>query len=55
MHQKEERSVIRFLSSEGMKPNEIHRQMTVLYGKAWLSLQQFYEKTRKFMNVIRYD
>jgi hypothetical protein len=36
MHQKEERSVIRFLSSEVVKPIEIHRQMKVQYGDACL-------------------
>ena len=46
----EQRSVIRFLSSEGVKPIEIHRQMKVQYGDACLSLQQVYEWTRKFMN-----
>jgi hypothetical protein len=51
MHQKEERSVIRFLSSEGVKPIEIHRQMKVQYADACLSLQQVYESTRKFMTV----
>jgi succinylarginine dihydrolase len=55
MHQKEERSVIRFLSSEGVKPIEIHRQMKVHYGDACLSLQEVYERTRKFMNGIRFD
>ena len=50
MHQKEQRSVIRFLSSEGVKPIEIHRRMKVQYGDACLSLQQVYEWTRKFMN-----
>jgi hypothetical protein len=55
MHQKEERSDIRFLSSEGMKPIEIHRQMKVEYGDACLSLQQVYERNRKFMNGIRSD
>jgi hypothetical protein len=53
MHQKEERSVIRLLSSEGVKPIEIHRQLKVQYGDACLSLQQMYERTRKFMNGIR--
>ena len=48
----EERSVIRFLSSEGAKPIEIHRQIKVQYGDACLSLQQVYEWTRKFMNGI---
>jgi len=40
MHQEEQRSVIRFLSSEGVKPIKIHRQMKVQYGDACLSLQQ---------------
>jgi len=44
----EQRSVIRFLSSEGVKPIEIHRRMTVQYGDVCLSLQQVYEWTRKF-------
>ena len=48
----EERSVIRFLCSEGMKPVEIHRRMKVQYGDAFLSIQQVYEWTRKFMNGI---
>jgi hypothetical protein len=46
----EQRSVIRFLSCEGVKPNEIHRRIKVHYGDACLSLQQMYEWTRKFMN-----
>jgi len=46
----EQRPVIRFLSSEGVKPIEIHRRMKVQYGDACLSLQQVYEWTRKFMN-----
>ena len=41
-----------FLSSEGLKPIEIHRRMEVQYGDACLSLQQVYEWTRKFMNGI---
>jgi len=48
----EQRSVIRFLSSEGVKPIEIHRRMKVQYGDACLSLQQVYQWTRKFMNGI---
>jgi len=35
-----------------VKPIEIHRRMKVQYGDACLSLQQVYEWTRKFMNVI---
>jgi len=41
-----------FLSSEGVKPIEIHRRKKVQYGDACLSLQQMYEWTRKFMNGI---
>jgi hypothetical protein len=49
---KEQRSVIRSLSSEGVKPIEINQQMKVQYGDACLSVQQVYEWTRKFMNGI---
>jgi hypothetical protein len=42
----EQRSVIRFLSSEGTKPIEIHRRMKVQYGEACLLLQQVYEWSR---------
>ena len=52
MHQRRTPSVIRFLSSEGVKPIEIHPRMNVQYGDACLSLQQVYEWTRKFMNGI---
>jgi len=48
----EQRSVIRFLSSEGVKPIEIHGRMKVQYGDACLSLQQVYQWTGKFMNGI---
>ena len=48
----EQRSVIRFVSSEELKPVEIHRRMKVQYGDACLSLQQVYEWTRKFMNGV---
>ena len=48
----EQRSVIRFLSTEGVKPIEIHRRMKVQYGDACLSLQKVYEWTRKFMNGV---
>jgi len=48
----EQRSVTRFLRSEGVKPIEIHRRMIVQYGDEYLSLQQLYEWTRKFMNDI---
>jgi hypothetical protein len=48
----EQRSVIRFLSNEGMKPTEIHRRMKVQYGEACLSLQQVYEWSTKFRNSV---
>ena len=48
----EQRSDIRFLSSEGVKPIEIHRRMKVQYGDACASLQQMHEWTRKFVNGI---
>ena len=38
----EQRSVVCFLSSEWVKPIEIHRRMKVQYGDACLSLQQVY-------------
>jgi len=41
-----------FLSSEGVKTIEAHRRMNVQYSDAFLSLQQVYEWTRKFMNGI---
>jgi hypothetical protein len=38
---------------EGVKPIEIHRRMKFQYGgDACLSLQQVYERTKKFMNGI---
>ena len=48
----EQRSVIRFLSSEVVKPIEIHRRMKVQYGDACLSLHQVYEWTMELMNGI---
>jgi hypothetical protein len=55
MHQKEQRSVVRFLGSEGVKNIKIQRRMKVEYGDVCLSLQQVYEWTWKFMNGIRSD
>jgi hypothetical protein len=40
------------LSSERVKPTEIHRRMEVQYGDACLSLEQVYEWTRKFLNGV---
>ena len=48
----EQRSVIRFLRSEAVKPIEIHRQMEVQYDDACLSLQQVYEWSRKSLNGV---
>ena len=46
-------SVIRFLSSEGAKPNVTHRRIKVQYGDACLPLQQqAKEWIRKFMKGI---
>ena len=48
----EQRSVIRFLRSEGVKPIDIHRRMKVQYGDACLPQQQVYEWSRKFSNGV---
>ena len=45
-------STIRFLSSEGAKPIEIHPRKVVQYGDACLSVQQVYGWTGKCMNGI---
>ena len=48
----EQRSVIRFLRGELVKPIEIRRRMKVQYGDAYLSLQQVYEWSRKFLDGV---
>jgi len=48
----EQRSVIRFLRSEGVKAIEIHGRMEVQYGDACLSLQQVYEWSRNSLNGV---
>ena len=48
----EQRCVIRFLRSEGVKPIEIRRRMKVQYSDACLSQQQVYEWSRKFTNGV---
>jgi hypothetical protein len=45
-------SVIWFLTSEGVKPTEIHHRMKAKYGDACLSQQQVYEWSRKFTNCV---
>jgi hypothetical protein len=48
----EQCSVIRFYTSEGVKPIEIHNTMKAKYGDACLSQQQVYEWSRKFTNGV---
>lgn len=48
----EQRSVIRFLHSEGVKPIDIHRRMKLQYGNSCLSLQQVYEWSNKFKHGV---
>ena len=50
----EQRSVICFLNSEGLKPIEVRQQMKVQYGDVCLSLQQVYEWSRKFRNGVTF-
>jgi hypothetical protein len=46
----EQRSVIRFLWSEGVKPSEIYRRMKVQYGDSCLSQGRVYEWVERFRN-----
>ena len=48
----EQRSVVRFLFSEGVKPIEIHRRMRIQYGDRCMSRTQAYEWTEKFKNSV---
>ena len=48
----EQRSVVTFLFSEGMKPIEIHRRMRIQYGDRCMSRTRVYEWTEKFKNGI---
>jgi hypothetical protein len=47
---KEQRSVIRFLWSEGVKPSEIYRRMEVQYGDSCLSQGRVCEWVERFQN-----
>jgi len=49
----EQRSIIRFLWSEGVKPSEIYRRMKVQYGTIGLSLVWTYERTFAGPEVCR--
>ena len=48
----QQRSVIQFLISEGVKPIEIHRRMKLKYGDACMSKSQVYEWCTKFKNGV---
>jgi len=48
----EQRSVVRYLFSEGVKPIEIHRQMRIQYGDKCMSCTQVCEWTEKFKNGV---
>ena len=48
----EQRSVVRFLFSESVKPIEIHRRMSIQYGDRCMSRTKVYEWTEKFKNGI---
>ena len=46
----EERSVIRFLWSEGVKHSEMYRRMKVQYGDSCLRQGRVYEWAERFQN-----
>jgi transposase len=46
----EQRKVIRFLRSEGVKPFEIYRRMKVQYGDSCLSQGRVHEWLERFQN-----
>jgi len=46
----EQRRVIRFLWSEGVKPSEIYRRMKVQNGDSCLSQETVYEWVERFQN-----
>jgi len=48
----EQRSVIRFLWSEGVKPSEIYRRMKVQYGDSCLYQGRMYEWVERFQNGL---
>jgi len=48
----EQRSVVRFLFSKGVKPIEIHCRMRIHYGDRCMSCTQVYEWTEKFKNGV---
>ena len=48
----DQRSVVKFLFSEGVKRIEIHRRMRIQYGDRCMSRTQVYEGTEKFKNGV---
>ena len=49
---KQEQRCLRFLFSEGVKPIEIHRRMSIQYGDRCMSPTQVYEWTEKFKKGV---
>ena len=47
-----QRSVVRLLFSEGVKPIEIHRRMSIQYSDRCMCRTQVYECTEKFKNCV---
>ena len=48
----EQRSVVRFLFSKGLKPIEIHHWMRIQYGDRFMSHTEVYEWAEKYKNGI---
>jgi hypothetical protein len=46
----EERAVIRFVWTEGIKPSEIHRRMLAQYGDKYIGQRKVYEWVERFKN-----
>jgi hypothetical protein len=46
----EERAVVRFLWTEGIKPSEIHRRMLAQYGDKYIGQRKVYEWVERFKN-----
>jgi len=51
----EQRSVVRFLWAEGMKPVEIHRCMLAQYGQSTMSQRKVYEWVERFKSGLTRD
>jgi len=44
----EVRAVIRFLNAKGVKPIEIYRQLTEVYGESYMDVKNFRKWCREF-------